>query len=288
MNDNRHPAGTSIGGQWAPGSSGEVDDALDDDGYTPGQGIAESLLDESFDKPALDIISGARHDANGEDLSLAKHQLHSYVDNSRPGPNRSEANIALNKLYAAEYLNRSVGIGRLVGNNEACRAAERELSVQQDTSRAQNMLAASTSRLRGNYPDMAGVVIDAEDSDDVRVTGEYVGADGEVSGYLDSDDMMRINRAYAADAHRKLTPSRSTADLYAHRSGQTYVLDVDRSSEGYSSIAGFHEKDAGAIDNQRVAEGAFAIRHDRGDQRTVLFVDRDSPHFVNEERMGPR
>lgn len=32
MSDNRHPAGTSVGGQWAPGSAGEIDidDALDD------------------------------------------------------------------------------------------------------------------------------------------------------------------------------------------------------------------------------------------------------------------
>ena len=30
-NPNRHPEGTSVGGQWAPGASGEVDDAFDDD-----------------------------------------------------------------------------------------------------------------------------------------------------------------------------------------------------------------------------------------------------------------
>ena len=29
MNTNRQPAGTSVGGQWAPGSSGEVEDSLD-------------------------------------------------------------------------------------------------------------------------------------------------------------------------------------------------------------------------------------------------------------------
>ena len=29
VNDNRHPAGTSVGGQWAPGAAGEVDDSLD-------------------------------------------------------------------------------------------------------------------------------------------------------------------------------------------------------------------------------------------------------------------
>ena len=29
MNTNRQPAGTSVGGQWAPGASGEVDDSLD-------------------------------------------------------------------------------------------------------------------------------------------------------------------------------------------------------------------------------------------------------------------
>lgn len=30
MSDSRHPAGTSIGGQWAPSAAGEVDDMLDE------------------------------------------------------------------------------------------------------------------------------------------------------------------------------------------------------------------------------------------------------------------
>src|SRR5699024_2791622 len=38
MNTNRQPAGTSIGGQWAPGAAGEVEDALD--------------LDDAFDDTA--------------------------------------------------------------------------------------------------------------------------------------------------------------------------------------------------------------------------------------------
>lgn len=38
MSDNRHPAGTSIGGQWAPSAAGEVDD----------------MLDETFDQPVTE------------------------------------------------------------------------------------------------------------------------------------------------------------------------------------------------------------------------------------------
>ena len=45
MSDNRHPAGTSVGGQWAPGAAGEVDDSLTGespfDQYTAGCGLTE-------------------------------------------------------------------------------------------------------------------------------------------------------------------------------------------------------------------------------------------------------
>lgn len=98
------------------------------------------------------------------------------------------------------------------------------------------MLAVSTSRMSEDYADLSGVVIDAEDPDDIIVTGEYVGSDGSASGYLNSADMTSLYRAYGADTHRRLTPQAATADLYTHQGGQRYALDVGRSSMAYSSI----------------------------------------------------
>lgn len=50
MNENRHPAGTSLGGQWAPGSAGEVDfdDAFDDLGYDASPPPEESDYEGEF------------------------------------------------------------------------------------------------------------------------------------------------------------------------------------------------------------------------------------------------
>ena len=140
-----------------------------------------------------------------------KDSFTGYLDHTSEGPGRDEANAALTKLYAAEHPNPTIGIGRLVGDSSACRAAEAELLVQQETSRAQNMLAVSTSRMSEDYADLSGVVIDAEDPDDIIVTGEYVGSDGSASGYLNSADMTSLYRAYGADTHRRLTPQAATA-----------------------------------------------------------------------------
>ena len=286
MSVSRQPAGTSVGGQWAPGAASEVEDSLDADFLVRDHGVVDDLLDESTDSDALGIISGARPNARGVDLSGAKGQLHGYLDHTSEGPGRDEAEAALTKLYAAEHPNPTIGIGRLVGDSSACRAAEAELLVQQETSRAQNMLAVSTSRMSEDYADLSGVVIDAEDPDDIIVTGEYVGSDGSASGYLNSADMTSLYRAYGADTHRRLTPQAATADLYTHQGGQRYALDVGRSSMAYSSIGGFRHQDADAVGDEAIAARAFAIRHDGGDRRTALYVDPDRPQFVAEKRMS--
>lgn len=56
MSDNRQPAGTSIGGQWAPGSAGEVEDSLGGespyDRYTHGYGLTEEQRTTIEDKLA--------------------------------------------------------------------------------------------------------------------------------------------------------------------------------------------------------------------------------------------
>lgn len=282
----RQPAGTSIGGQWAPGSAGEVEDSLDADFLVPDHGVVDDLLDERNDSEALGIITGVRHDASGADLSESKAQIHGYLDHTSSGPGRDEANAALTKLYAAEHSNPTVGIGRLVGDNRACRAAESELRVQQNASRAQNILAVSTSRLGDSYPDMSGLIIDDEEGSPT-VTGEYVGADGEMSGFLNSDDLGDVRRAYDVDAGGNLRPQRSTSHLYTHRSAQTYVLDVEQSSAAFTSVDSFRHQDAEAVGDEAVAARAFAIRNEGGGRRTALYVDTDRPNFVQEKRMRP-
>lgn len=286
MSVSRQPAGTSVGGQWAPGAASEVEDSLDADFLVRDHGVVDDLLDESTDSDALGIISGARPNARGADLSGAKGQLHGYLDHTSEGPGRDEANAALTKLYAAEHPNPTIGIGRLVGDNRACRAAESELRVQQNASRAQNILAVSTSRLGDSYPDMSGLIIDDEEGSPT-VTGEYVGADGEMSGFLNSDDLGDVRRAYDVDAGGNLRPQRSTSHLYTHRSAQTYVLDVEQSSAAFTSVDSFRHQDAEAVGDEAVAARAFAIRNEGGGRRTALYVDTDRPNFVQEKRMRP-
>jgi len=71
MSTNRHPAGTTVGGQWAPGASGEVDidldDALDD---TFDDDPFEDISDEEVRDPA-ETVEYAIADDGGFDFGLS-------------------------------------------------------------------------------------------------------------------------------------------------------------------------------------------------------------------------
>lgn len=62
MSENRHPAGTSVGGQWAPGSAGEIDldDAFDDETPAPEPELPPGY-DDAFDRysPVSDEVRSA-------------------------------------------------------------------------------------------------------------------------------------------------------------------------------------------------------------------------------------
>lgn len=57
MSENRHPAGTSLGGQWAPGSASEID--LDED-FTPPPREAVRFMD-SHDQKAISDLEHRAH-----------------------------------------------------------------------------------------------------------------------------------------------------------------------------------------------------------------------------------
>lgn len=71
MNTNRQPAGTSIGGQWAPGAAGEVDDSLAE---THDDWIAIDE-DEAHELPGDDVYSRVEVTRLDDD-----YNVHVYVD----------------------------------------------------------------------------------------------------------------------------------------------------------------------------------------------------------------
>lgn len=129
MTDNRHPAGTSLGGRWAPGSAAEVEMPVRDDPSVLDANVDEILDDVDDDAAAMDardVLQGY-YIAPGSDLHLAREKLHEAADAGLTPRVESEVNDALTRLYAAEYPDDTTGIGRLVGDNDACRVAEAEM-----------------------------------------------------------------------------------------------------------------------------------------------------------------
>ena len=88
MNDNRHPAGTSVGGQWAPGASGEVDDqldfedAFDDIGHTEHEGridlddwgVREQMRDVRTEDEKFGV-AGFVHPSKRSQVQMLSYQL---------------------------------------------------------------------------------------------------------------------------------------------------------------------------------------------------------------------
>jgi len=265
MTTNRQPAGTSIGGQWAPGASGEVDDALDDDFLTRDHGVVDDLLDESTDSDALDIISGARTDARGADLSGAKGQLHGYLDHTSEGPGRDEANAALTKLYAAEYQNPTVGIGRLVGDNEACQVADDALARRQKSDEFNAGLTDSVRSIAERHPDAVSASVEIDYSRAV-VTGEYTDTLGKTQ-QLDEASARDLQEVYDSDpiSGYKIT---SEPGVYEKNGRDDYSLDISGVAGGsrQTSTRPFDEADARRVGGGRAESGFMVTSTKDGDE----------------------
>lgn len=104
MSENRHPAGTSIGGQWAPGSASEIDDELYDGPY--------DIYDERGNPVADEGRRGSTGDANLDETlerigvyshrdcpGLAEAWARKYGTTDDPGP---EADKRFDHILGAE------------------------------------------------------------------------------------------------------------------------------------------------------------------------------------------
>lgn len=204
--DNRHPAGTSVGGQWAPGSSSEVetDDDFDPE-PDPARGLSQNvdeLLGGARTPEETASAADARAILRGEspprrdsaDLFEAKEILHAARSRFAPGQARDDAEDALTRLYRSDHPDPQKGVGRLVGSNDECRKAE---SFLRSNERFVSSLKASQSALReiaDDHPGMADIEISTEQSY-VEPTGVYRDSRG------DAHEMDESDRE---NAHRKL------------------------------------------------------------------------------------
>ena len=140
MSTNRQPAGTSIGGQWAPGAAAEVEDGLDD-------------IDRVEEEQA--------------------------------------------RAWSQKYPDHTVGVGRLVGDNEACAVAEDAIARKE----ASDAFNADFSRaIRGighRHPDAQSVSVKTDYSRAV-VTGDYTDAGGKTRR-LSDDHVGELQQVYDSD-----------------------------------------------------------------------------------------
>lgn len=85
MNRNRQPAGTSVGGQWAPGSAGEIDDSLTSESSRTLSDEARSDLSRRFFDP--DEVEGLdaaiKPDADPDHVELVGDVLDSKMSRLR-------------------------------------------------------------------------------------------------------------------------------------------------------------------------------------------------------------
>lgn len=175
MNDSRHPAGTSLGGQWAPGSAVEIDDAEFGDTPDPSGGHIDPSVDEALDRAstpeqvasasqARDVLRGDPPEA-GEvrDLQEAKELLHSsrgrfYEDSTK------DIDSALTRLYRADHPDPNRGVGRIVGRNDECQEAERFLAGNKRYTNDFEASKKALTDLADKHPGMRDIELSTEGS----------------------------------------------------------------------------------------------------------------------------
>lgn len=175
MNDNRHPAGTSLGGQWAPGEAAEIDETEFSDAADPEETGLDATVDEALDAAATPEEKASANQAReclegrgpqpGEsyDLREAKNILHSSKLGLR-GPARERVDSALTRLYRADHPDPGKGVGRIVGRNDECREAERFLAGNRRYTEDFEASKKTLNDLASKYPGMRDIELSTEGS----------------------------------------------------------------------------------------------------------------------------
>lgn len=93
MSQNRHPAGTSVGGEFAPGAASEVDEELEDDGQQDRQGVEDVLRGYSDfcfkhgDQPDAEVLKRIQSAQTRDEAEEIVDQLDlEDAINDRPAP----------------------------------------------------------------------------------------------------------------------------------------------------------------------------------------------------------
>ena len=274
MSTNRHPSGTSIGGQWAPGASGEVemslDDAFDDQAQTQPQSAAE----------VSEVLSGSEHDRvrgdlgqlgitetraardylvrasqlspnlqddpevqsavsrlyreeerwsdafdrfGTEDPSEVKELMGKRIASLPEGRVKDHEEELLTGLYRSDHPDPQVGIGRLVGNNDACRSAEAYVDRRHRSVDRHNRIVGMSRQLREHHPDAHAVRINDTWGRDITASKFY-----ETEGGL--------LRKLSPKARKGLDESLSEAKIDARFVNRSGVRAFDLSSDEKSAV----------------------------------------------------
>ena len=207
MSVNRQPAGTSVGGQWAPGSAGEVEDGLDD----------------------IDQVEA--------------EQTHAW---------------------SQKYPDATVGVGRLVGDNEGCAVAEDTISRRE----ASDAFNADFSRaIRGvshQHPEAESVSVNTDYSRAV-VTGDYTNAGGKTRR-LDSASVSELQQVYDSDP---ISGYKIVAEdgVYSKNDRDSYEVDVGGVAGGSkdTSTRLFNASDEKRLVGSQRASSAFMVTSRNGE-----------------------
>lgn len=170
MTDNRHPAGTSLGGRWAPGSAEEIDEAVEEFTAFESEGarreIAASVLDirSLVNRPAQEVRDRADDAASEyslrcssagiepDDQALA--DLRAISDRPRREPDEVDAELGLRAMvgWKSQYADHAAsGIVRVEDAAESERAIIDPYSTQKrlDAMRHNSMARAFRSVVPG-------------------------------------------------------------------------------------------------------------------------------------------
>lgn len=211
MSRNRQPAGTSVGGQWAPGASGEVEDALDE------------------------------HEAEQA------------------------------QEWAEKYPDPSTGVGRLVGDNEACEVADNALTRRRASAAFDAELTRAVGEVGKRHPDAVSVGV-RTDYERAVITGEYTDTLGKTQR-LDDQSINDLQGVYDSDP---ISGYKITAEpgVYEKNDRDDYSIDVLGIRDGLrgTSVREFTDDDEPGLPGGSRAATAFMVTEKYGEE-TAHYVD---------------
>lgn len=239
MNTSRHPAGTSLGGQWAPGSADEIDDPTSVDDARPDQSMqaAQSAL-------------GARLVQNAKSMRAARTVL-------AGGETGRDLNPAIKKLSAdedytsADTLTRYAGVRSIVDKEIADALDGGRISTQPGTTASEVFDEDSRPIVSGSvsgsgHSQTFGVSHNGDASYRVRLLHEEDASAEVTTGDRSTIDQVRVNTLLTCrvestgDAHRDAESIKThIIDLSEHEEASPRVVESaahDFAAEGHEDL----------------------------------------------------